>query len=172
MAVMSICIISIIALANRNYMFARLVFVLWPFVLVTTAVRAAVMSKCGRAAGLPLHVDADHNSRLSAVQQYSSLIASRTRSSGSATMAVSSGQSLIKLATVAAVPPCQVACAHLASTASTSPLCSRFSSIGSANCTLTSSPGGTGPGSSTSTTVSAQRPLEPTLDATAPIAKS
>lgn len=67
MAVMSICIISVIALANRNYMFARLVFVLWPIVLVTSAVRAAVMSKCGRAAGLPLHVDAEHNSRLSAV---------------------------------------------------------------------------------------------------------
>ncbi|KDN53306.1 hypothetical protein K437DRAFT_98213 [Tilletiaria anomala UBC 951] len=43
MAVMSICIINIIAYGNTSYMWTRVCFFLWPVILVISAVRAAVM---------------------------------------------------------------------------------------------------------------------------------
>jgi len=45
MAAMAICVISIISLSNNSYMFARLVFFLWPIILVVVAVRAGFMSE-------------------------------------------------------------------------------------------------------------------------------
>lgn len=43
MAVMSICVINIIGLSNTSYMWIRVCFFLWPVILLTVAVRAAVM---------------------------------------------------------------------------------------------------------------------------------
>ncbi|EPQ29144.1 uncharacterized protein PFL1_03431 [Pseudozyma flocculosa PF-1] len=43
MAVMAICVINIIGLSNSSYMFTRLCFFLWPFILIVVAVRAGLM---------------------------------------------------------------------------------------------------------------------------------
>lgn len=45
MAAMAICVLSIIALSNNSYMFARLVFYVWPLILIVVAVRAGFMSE-------------------------------------------------------------------------------------------------------------------------------
>lgn len=46
-AVSVICFVNIIALSNNSYMWARVCFFLWPFLLVISAVRAGFMSKSG-----------------------------------------------------------------------------------------------------------------------------
>lgn len=43
MGVMSICILTVIGMANNSYMFTRLCFFIWPVILLVVAVRAAFM---------------------------------------------------------------------------------------------------------------------------------
>ena len=42
-AVVAICVINVIALSNTSYMFTRVCFYLWPFILIIVAVRDAIM---------------------------------------------------------------------------------------------------------------------------------
>ncbi|KAL9934014.1 hypothetical protein V8E36_007096 [Tilletia maclaganii] len=43
MAVMAICVISVIGLSNNSYMWTRVCFFLWPIILIAVAVRAGFM---------------------------------------------------------------------------------------------------------------------------------
>lgn len=43
MAVMAMCVITVIGLSNSSYLFIRLAFFLWPVILIVVAVRAGFM---------------------------------------------------------------------------------------------------------------------------------
>ncbi|UZJ57376.1 hypothetical protein CBS101457_006696 [Exobasidium rhododendri] len=43
MVVAAVCLINVVAMSNSSYMWSRVCFVLWPFVLIVVAVRAGVI---------------------------------------------------------------------------------------------------------------------------------